>query len=206
MKSPTSFALIREGTSDEGLLPHLRELLVRAGLAEVVGSVRDYRGTTEERLRQLQAEEAPVDLAFVHWDSDGNSADPRRTEVAQAVAIVNSLHAVVVPVIPIQEIEAWLLLDEHEIRRVVGKPSGNRPLGLPKLSNIEKTSSPKEVLAQALLTASETSGRRLKEERKRFAARRRVLLERLDIDGPIRNLSAWRALENDIQQAVNRVL
>ena len=49
------FALVREGTSDDGLIPHLRELLVRAGLSEVIGSSRDYQGTVQERLAQVQA-------------------------------------------------------------------------------------------------------------------------------------------------------
>jgi hypothetical protein len=77
-----SFALLREGPSDDGLVPHLRTLLVRAGLSEVVGDSREYRGSVSAKFGQLLAEEAPVDLAFVHRDADGGDAAARRTEIA----------------------------------------------------------------------------------------------------------------------------
>lgn len=45
------FALIREGTSDDGLIPHIRELLIRAGAPAVVGAARQYKGSTKDRLQ-----------------------------------------------------------------------------------------------------------------------------------------------------------
>ena len=202
----TTFTLVREGTSDEGLVPHLRELLVRAGLDEVIGSVRDYSGPITERLLSLAAEARMVDIAFVHWDADKRVDRDRRAHIAAAVAATPALTSIVVPVIPIQELEAWLLLDEAAIRTVVGKPSCRVPLGLPRLKRVEETASPKEVLQGALLAASETTGRRRRDERRAFSTRRRTLLERLDIDGPVRQLTAWQRLEADVASAVSELL
>lgn len=120
----TIFVLVREGPSDDGLVPHLRELLVRAGADEVLGSSRDYRGSVRERLSLVAGEAGSVDVVFVHRDADGRDSEPRRSEVLQAAAVLADSGIHVVPVIPVQELEAWLLLDEDAIREVVGKPSG----------------------------------------------------------------------------------
>ena len=95
-----------------------------------------------------------------------------------------------------------MLVDHSEIRNVVGRPHSVVPLDLPALRLIEDTRNPKEVLAEALVVASETAGRRREKEKKRFYQRRRALLERLDIDGPVRHLSSWSKLESDINAAV----
>lgn len=197
-----TFALLREGPSDDALVPHLRELVVRAGAPEAIGSARDYKGTVLEKLERLLKEEAPIDIAFIHRDSDGPSEAARLAEVSAALQALGDRAPLAVAVVPVQELEAWLLLDEGAVRAVVGKPSGRRALSLPPARSIESTSSPKEVLRQACLDASEARGRRLKEERRRFSERRRVLLERLDIDGPIRLLPAWQALERRVGEAV----
>jgi hypothetical protein len=201
MASKVHFAFFREGVSDEDLLPHLRTLLVKAGAAEAVGTVRTYPGPTADKFRRLLAEEGSVDLVFVHRDSDSAGSDARRTEIFSA-AEAAGFSSPVVPVVPVRMIEAWLLLSETEIRRVVGKPNGRKPLGLPALHEIERRADPKDILAGALLAASETTGQRHRDEKKEFSKRRKVLLDRLDIDGPIVNLPAWQRLLEDIGRAV----
>lgn len=201
-----TFAFVREGTSDDGLIPHLSELLIRAGLDEALGTPRDYKGTVVECVRRVLAEEAPVDAIFVHRDTDDPSDAERRDEISSAIdELGESLAVPVVPVVPIQELEAWLLLDESQIRAVAGKPSKTMSLSLPRPSRVEATSSPKEILMTALLVASDTTGRRYKEAKRRFPEQRRALLERLDIDGPVSELRAWQALERDVATAVSRI-
>ena len=201
MASTVNFALLREGTSDDGLLPHLRELVIRAGAETVLGTPRQYSGTVETKLGQLLGEPVSVELIFVHRDADDSNGNRRHTEIATAAQNVQA-PIPVVAVVPIQELEAWLLLDEPAIRAAVGRPNGTELITLPKISAVESTSSPKEVLAQACRDASGKSGRRLAKEKALFAQRRRVLLQRLDLDGPIRTLSAWRRLEDDVRAAV----
>lgn len=194
------FALIREGTSDDGLIPHIRELLVRAGASAVVGAARQYKGSTRKRLRQVLGEPSAPALIFVHRDADDANFEPRHEEIAHAARELGCSEKVVA-VVPVEELEAWLLTEEAEIRSVVGRPSGRTPLNLPAIQKIERTTSPKEILQAACLTASEKSGARLKKEGRQFGSRRTMLLERLDIDGPVTSLPSWQRFVNDLNTA-----
>lgn len=197
-----TFVLMREGVSDDGLIPHLQNLIIRAGADEAIGQPVGKKGTVRERMVQLMAEGTVSDLTFVHRDADSAGPEARRNEIMHA-ASASGMTSIVVPVIPVRELEAWLLLDEAQVRGVVARPRGRADLGLPRLASIESTASPKEVLKAALLAASETTGRRRNQERKDFEKRRHALLDRLDIEGPIRQLPAWRRLELDVKVAVD---
>ncbi|WP_217451517.1 hypothetical protein [Candidatus Frankia nodulisporulans] len=145
-------------------------------------------------------------MIFVHRDADREGASARRAEIAAAAAGSGLLEPVV-PVIPVRHLEAWLLLSEGEIRRAVGRPKGSAPLSLPSLREVEKKDC-KAILRRALVEAGETSGRRRQkaDTEAAFSAYRKILLERLDIDGPVRELPSWRALEADIRTAVSRLM
>ena len=186
-----SFAFLCEGSSDTELIAHLETLLVHFGAQEAAGMPDTRKGTIPARLRQLLTEEigTGIDMVFIHRDSGvEESGFPHP----------------LIPVIPVQETEAWLLLDEQAIRDVVAS-KGEQPLRLPKPNAIEGTRKPKEILQKALLAASETSGRRLKKEKNSFSRRRRVLLQRLDPLGAVRGLPSWQCLERDIQRALTQL-
>lgn len=196
-----TFVLLREGTSDDGLIPHLQQMLVRAGADSAVGTSRPYKGSVEVKLRQLLTEDVVPDVVFVHWDSDSRDARDRRDRIlAAATTISPPPHCV--PVVPVQELEAWLLVDEAQIRAAVGRPSATDPISLPSLQHIEATAGPKEVLREALLDASGASGARRRRERRLFGQRRRVLLERLDLDGPVQALPSFQQLLQDVDEGL----
>lgn len=199
-----SFTFVREGSSDDGLIPHLRTLILRAGAQEVVGTSLDVRGPVLDRLRKASMEASSTSIVFVHRDADGPSSDLRHEEI-QIAAVAAGMPRCV-GVVPVQELEAWLLVDEQSIRAVVGRPTGRTPLGLPRVGQLERVGRPKEVLATALLLASETTGRRKEQEKKRFLQRRHALLGRLNIDGPLKSLPSWQRLESDVAAAVGTVL
>ena len=197
-----SFAFLCEGSSDTGLIAHLETLLVHFGAQEAAGMPDTRKGTIPARLRQLRTEETGtgIDMVFIHRDSDGPDREGREREIRRGVEESGFPHPFI-PVIPVQETEAWLLLDEQAIRDVVAS-QGKQPLRLPKPNAIEGTRKPKEILQKALLAASETSGRRLKKEKNSFNHHRRVLLQRLDPFGAVRDLPSWQCLERDIQRAL----
>ena len=197
-----SFAFLCEGSSDTGLIAHLETLLVHFGAQEVTGMPDTRKGTIPDRLRQLLTEEigTGIDMVFIHRDSDGPDREGREREIRRGVEESGFPHPFI-PVIPVQETEAWLLLDEQAIRDVVAS-KGKQSLRLPKPNAIEGTRKPKEILQKALLAASETSGRRLKKEKNSFNHHRRVLLQRLDPFGAVRDLPSWQCLERDIQRAL----
>ncbi|RKT31444.1 uncharacterized protein DUF4276 [Microbacterium sp. AG1240] len=194
------FALVREGSSDDGLVTHIRELLIRAGATQVVGAPRQYRGTVLEKIQQVLQEPIRPGLIFVHRDSDSSDASSRQAEIVKAADAMGCVDQVVA-VVPVQELEAWLLTDESAIRAVVGKPSGRASLGLPTVGRIEATPSPKEILRAACLLASEKSGARRRKESSQFDVRRATLLERLDIDGVVAELPSWQKFVADLEVA-----
>ena len=85
----------------------------------------------------------------------------------------------------------------RDMMLVAGKPNSKHPLGLPKPAAVEGLADPKSTLQRTLECAAQVRGRRL--ARGRFNEHRRLLLEQLDIDGPVANLVAWQALERDIK-------
>lgn len=192
-----TFSFLCEGSSDQSLVQHLQTLLVRYGAGAAVGTPDSRQGTVAEKLRRCLQENPDLDLVFVHRDADGRSADARIAEVREGAERVD-FPLPCIPVVPICMTEAWLLTDEGAIREIVGRPHGKTDLGLPPLRRIEKAADPKKILRTALARASEKTGRRLEAEKKQFNVRRRVLLQRLDIDGNVQRLSAWRTLESEI--------
>jgi hypothetical protein len=172
------FAFLREGSSDDGLLPHLQALLVRHGVDQATGTVARPSGKTlADRLKNRLRESPDLDAVFIHRDSDKRSAHLRFREIDDALREIVSPKPAV-GVVPVQSTEAWLILDEAAIREVVGRPKGKAGLGLPRAGHVEKQAKPKELLKEALLKASEASGRRRELERSRFDQRRKTLLER----------------------------
>lgn len=198
------FALLREGSSDDGLVTPIRALLIRAGMAGVIGAARAYKGTTKEKLQQVLAEPVVPNLIFVHRDSDSRDPSHRHAEIAEAADQMNCRGSVI-GVVPVQETEGWLLTDEFAIRSVVGRPGGKTPLGLPQASHIEATADAKEVLREACRAACEKSGARLKKVSGQFTRHRSTLLERLNIDGPVNELESWQRFVTDLDAAAYRV-
>ncbi len=96
--------------------------------------------------------------------------------------------------------EAWLLFDEDAIRFASGNPNGKVRLGLPPLSSLESKPDPKQLLHEYLIAASELSGRR----RKSFDPKTKVHLVARSLDdfSPLRQLSAFRALEREVRRIV----
>ena len=201
---------LADGSSDEPLGEHLEVLCARRNLAVRVTTpdLRLLRRPPGHRVADrlqaiLELGDVP-DILFVHRDAEAQDPKRRVAEVAQAVARVSDgLPAVAV--VPVQMTEAWLLLDEQSIRDVAGRPNSMADLGLPPASRVEAQPDPKSVLEHALDVASGLAGRRRDRFRNRFGHHRRTLLQRLDIDGPVRQLKAWQALESALDDLAVRL-
>jgi hypothetical protein len=201
---------VGEGPSDEGLIPHLESLCIELGAEEVTGTPIDFQRlvepvprTVEGKLRAAMQLEPTANLFFVHRDADGRDPRPRYVEIEDAVRETGLAHEWV-PVVPVQETEAWLLLDEAAIREVAGRPRGRVPLHLPKPGKAESMSDPKKRLKEALVAAAELTGRRLEKFQRSFPGHRRLLLQRLPIGGPLLDLPSWVCLRRDLAEALAR--
>jgi hypothetical protein len=143
----------------------------------------------------------PFNLAVVHRDADRAGWQQRRNEIEQALED-SGIRCGLIPVIPITMTEAWLLLDEREIRHVAGNPNGRTSLSLPKTHEVEGIADPKALLRDCLLQAASARGRRRETVAKRFSQHRAQLLERLDMHGPVTQLSSWRKLVADVEKCI----
>jgi hypothetical protein len=198
---------IGEGPSDSGITTHISRIAAELGhSALITDPLADRlppppRKTVADKLQAVKDLGGAYDLIAVHRDADAAGRPPRLEEIHSAVQLVmpGTPH---VPVIPIRMTEAWLLLDEAEIRRVAGSPNGKVPLGLPKAKNVESIPDPKALLAHTLAIASESSGRRLDMFKKRFPAHRRQLLDGINSDGPIRDVQSWRDFNADFSSGL----
>lgn len=199
------FTLIGEGTSDRNLIPILEWALREQGVEVAQGYFPRWDllpkkpTTVADKIMAGLSLYEETDLLFVHRDSDQTDPCPRRKEIELAVCEANSLQAIKipsVPVIPIRETEAWLLIEEKAIRMAANHPNGKNDLKLPPLKRIEKNSDPKKELERVLRTATEWSPQRLK----RFdinAAKARVV-DHISNFSLLRKLSAFQSLESDL--------
>jgi hypothetical protein len=141
------------------------------------------------------------DLIILHRDADRDGRALRLDEIDEAVRTIMP-EVPHVPVIPIRMTEAWLLLDEGEIRTVAGAPNGKAALDLPSPRYVESIADPKSALREALAIASGLSGRKLQQFNGRFPRHRAQLLERINPDGPICTVPSWCDFNNDLVSAL----
>lgn len=196
------FALLHEGPSDAGLVAVLETLLAEAGFDEVYGEAHLKVGSIGKTLASMAKNLEFFHLVFVHRDADSAGRDARVAEISRSAVNVTWAEGDeprVVPVVPVTKTEAWLLLDEMAIRAVCGNPRGAEALNLPKPREIEGIADPKKLLFDALRKAAPRRGRRRITDREMGLWRSR-LLKRLDVHGPVEELSAWRALKQDIAE------
>lgn len=205
------FVLLCEGSSDEALIPHLRSLLVDCGAREATGVAPDFDRLPKSRNRDVESKvravlelESHMDLLFIHRDADSADPEPKYNEISTAIAQAGYTNAWI-GIVPVQETEAWLLLDEREIRRVSGRPSGRVQLSLPTPNHVERLPSPKGRLLNEILRASETQGRRRRLLKRKLPALRAQLLTELKLGGPLTSVSSWVRLKTDIEAFVQGI-
>ena len=144
------------------------------------------------------------DIVFVHRDADSRDDEHIREVIRRGIESIRA-GTVAVPVVPVQALEAWLLVDPVAIRRVVGNPRGGRELELPRASRVEAINDPKAELRRAIDVAAEETGSRRRSLLKRFGNVRRALLEQLDPSGPIAQVPSWNRLVTDVEQCISRL-
>jgi hypothetical protein len=196
-----------EGSSDAGIAGHIETIAARRGVLMDV-TVPDY-GLLEERVGNRVEDKVRAgialggqfDLIAVHRDCDNAGVEPRRREIATAV-LECDYRAPHVAIIPVRMTEAWLILDEVEIRRVAANPNGRTRLDLPSYREAERMADPKSFLREVLAKASEATGRRLEKFNNRFHNHRSQLLRDLNLDGAVSDLPSWRRFVQEIEDVL----
>ncbi|WP_303324923.1 DUF4276 family protein, partial [Actinomyces radicidentis] len=147
-----AFYLIREGNTDDFLVPLLKSLLIRCGVSDAIGLSYPCLGSSAEKLSKFNADFPDAQFVFLQHDADNLGYEAVHAEIVDAESLVAPDYPVV-PVVAVREIEAWLLVDEKLIREVSGVPGGRTPLGLPRAKNVESVTDPKELLRDAIRVA-----------------------------------------------------
>ena len=147
------------------------------------GSVVDFLGGYE----------SGVMLVFVHRDSENLSLQQRSREF-EAVTQPN-----VVPVVPVQMSEAWILFDGTAVAKAAGSPGSRVPV--PAIAEIEGISNPKERLDQLLFRAAGSPTGRHGQNFKRSIVDRRVsVAEYISDYAPLRHLPAFRRFQRSLSE------
>ena len=204
------FTLITDGSSDRAFVPILKWLLRENGVqVSLQNDWPDFRrlgipprGLVERVVTGLDL--SPCDLLFVHRDAEREPLETRKAEIEGALAEARTRMDVpnAICVIPVRMLEAWLLFDERAIREAAENPHGNCSLPLPKPSKLEDLPDPKEILERLLIQASELNGRRLRQFERRLGYHKARVVEYIEDFSPLRQLSAFQALEEDIRQVI----
>jgi hypothetical protein len=139
----------------------------------------------------------PCDLLFVHRDAEGESREARVAEIRERLEEAGSTQTAIC-VVPVRMQEAWLLFNEAAIRAAADNPRGRMSLAIPQLRKLEEVSDPKDLLWSLL---EEASGLR-PGRRRRFDPAPRIhrLADLIEDFSPLRQLPAFRALEEELRQ------
>lgn len=206
---PLRYVLITDGSSDACLLHPINWLLNELGWDQCEGIWADLRhipgsGTTLDKRVELALEYHPAELLIVHRDAEKMSIAQRSEEIQAAIA-KQQRPVTHVCIIPVRMTEAWLLHDEASIRRAAGKPRGKSKLDIPSPKQFETLPDPKHTLLTALLSASEASGRRLKQKRRDFGRMRMRVAELIDDYTPLRGLPAFQQFELELSTVLTEL-
>lgn len=199
------YTLVSDGTSDANLIPIIDWTLKNSAGVQVAEGVRaefwrllEKPKTLSDRLAKA-VELFPCDVLFVHRDAEKEIPEVRIDEISRGFKEVSKtgVNLPAVAIIPVRMLEAWLCFDEKAIRCASGNPNGAQKLDLQPIKRIESRPDPKEDLKQALLIASELTGRR----RKKFnsAAAFWRIVDFIDDFSVLRQLPSFQAFEKSVE-------
>jgi hypothetical protein len=204
------YTLLCDGSSDLALGPiifHVVQVLLREkgceeGIRPVWADFGGYRKPPRGLKQRIETAVVsfPCDILFIHRDAEGVGLEFRSAEIDAALEECQLRGSKAVRVVPVRMTEAWLLIDEDAIRRAAGNPRSRVDLELPGLGVIERSPDPKQVLHDALRSASELNTRRRREFRVGPAVQR--VAELIQDYSPLRQLPAFRAFETSTRQAI----
>ena len=196
--------LVCEGSSDDPLTTHIQQLLNIYGRHPADFNISiDGQQLVDKVLNGLGMA-SHYDLLFIHRDADRAGVDARYREMTEAIR-QSKYTGPWVGVVPVRMTEAWLLLDEAAIRKVVRRPNGSGPVTLPSPNEVERRANPRDLLNSALLDASEARGRRRDDLRRNLSTLRRNLLRALPVGGPLEQLASWTRFRDDTVAALSRL-
>ena len=200
------YTLLSDGSSDRMLMPALNWLLrhhlpnhaIEPQWADLRRMPRPPKKLSDRIKLALELYEC--DLLFIHRDAEKHPASSRYEEIYSALTDI--VTPPVVCVVPVRMQEAWLLFDEHAIRKAAGYPNGKLSIELPEESTIENLPDPKTLLFQLIKKASGLSGARLKKLKPNSLAHH--ISQAIDDFSPLLKMPSFKRLEQDLIQVTTK--
>ena len=196
--------LIGDGSSDKMLIPSIKWLLQEYFPQKAINieyadlrPILSKKASLEEKIC-LAIELFPCDLLFIHRDVEKETYQKRQEEIDMALKKRQCSIPKTVSVIPCRMSEAWLIINAEAIRVASGNPNGKINLNLPNINQLEALTNPKRDLEILIKNATELNKKRLKRFKVHYAIHR--VAENITDYSPLRNLSAFQALELQIEQ------
>lgn len=172
-------ALYAEGRTDERFLPVLLQRSMTDWLARHANRIVDVlepvvvncndEGSRADRILAVAQQVSGYHLLFVHADADNSTSQRAYNErIAPGLALVTSalssglsVCTELVPIIPVQKVEAWLLADAASLCKVIGTSLSPAALSIPlRADEIEGIVDPKQRLQDVMRTAYSSRPRR----------------------------------------------
>lgn len=209
--------LYAEGSTDERFLSPVIRRTTEEILANYDGGnmwdeaiimrIRLNTGQYVNRAQSILAAAAEAQgchILIVHADADGPTPDRALAERFQpGLVLVKQAGKKVcqdlLPVIPIQEIEAWLLVDRETLLKELKVNQNTRISGIPPVQRIESTARPKEELDRIIRAINNAQGRAIGRKELYEPLGETVRLERLAA------LSAYNRFITDLTEALTNL-
>ena len=192
MSRQLSWSIVADGETDQMLVPVIEWAIHRLDpdVEILEPEFQKRRGSVQEFLR---AYESGAMLIFVHRDSENLPLADRLVEFDGII------RPNVVPVVPVQMSEAWILFDGSAVARAAGSPAAE--VLVPRIGEIENMRNPKERLDELLfLAAGSPAGRRGKIFRRSIAQRRVSVAGYIADYSPLENVPAFRRFQDALAE------
>ncbi len=192
-------ALYAEGRTDERFLPIIAQRTAVRLLSEFSQRSVDVlepiildaqpKSARSENILLVARQARGYHLLFVHADADDPSPTRAMQEriapgfqaVQDALNLGESVCGHLIPVVPVQMTEAWMLADGDALREIIGATHSAQELNIPARSRlVEAIADPKERLRQVL--AASDAGRTRRRRQRLVASLYEPLARRIDLD------------------------
>lgn len=166
-----NYILLSDGTSDKALIPIIDDAILKfSGFRSPQGKRADLSRYSRPLKRLCDKIDCAIDLynpdiIFIHRDAEKESIQRRVIEIDRHCIkskLVNTRQWNHIKVIPVRMTEAWLMIDEAAVKSAAGNPNFNGKLNIPPIKKLESLPDPKQLLKEAIKTASCLNGRGLK--------------------------------------------
>ncbi len=192
MTRQLTWSIVADGGTDRLLVPIIEWAIHRIDpQVEILEpQFRKRRGGVKQVLAKQDSGDM---LVFVHRDSEGVPLEERLQEF-EGVERPD-----VVPVVPVQMSEAWILFDASAIARAAGAPSAE--ISTPRVAELESIANPKQRLDELLIAAAgNPSGRRGRTFKRSIVARRVSVAEYIADYSPLENVPAFTAFQDSLAE------